>query len=105
MNAWTTQQLAKALNLSAVRISQLVKSRVLPKPREGQHDPLSRDAVDKEFFALGREVRDTLLNMPSRLAGLVSAEKNQENNFQTIEREIQQCLNGLTGKPNGAARA
>ena len=57
---------------------------------------VSRDAAEKEWFRIGREIHDSLMNLPSRLAGLVSAEKNQEKNFMTIEKEVRQALERLT---------
>jgi phage terminase Nu1 subunit (DNA packaging protein) len=53
---------------------------------------VSRAAVEAEWFRMGREVRDSLSNLPSRLAGIVSAEKNQDRNYATIEKEVRQCL-------------
>ena len=59
---------------------------------------VSREAIDKEWFRIGREIRDALMNLPSRLAGIVSAEKSQEKNYQIIEKEVRQCLESLTGQ-------
>jgi phage terminase Nu1 subunit (DNA packaging protein) len=67
---------------------------------------IRREAVEREWFKLGREVRDALLNIPARLAGIVSAEKNQDKCYALIERELVQCLEALSNdRPNGATRA
>jgi len=56
---------------------------------------ISREAVEKEWFKIARQVRDALENIPARLAGIVTAEKNQDKNFAHIEREIRQALEAL----------
>jgi len=56
---------------------------------------VSREAITKEWFTLSRQVRDALVNIPARIAGLVAAEKNQDKCFAIIEREIRQALEGL----------
>lgn len=39
MTRWSTAQLCTALNVTQQRISQLIKSSVLPSPVENKHDP------------------------------------------------------------------
>ena len=56
---------------------------------------VSKEEVEKEWFRIARQVRDALLNIPARLAGVVSAEKNYDKNFASIEQEIRQALEGL----------
>lgn len=58
---------------------------------------VKREAVEKEWFKIGRQVRDNLMNLPSRLAGLVASERSQEKCFQIIEAEVRQALEPLTG--------
>ena len=66
--------------------------------QEKQGKLVSRDAAEKEWFKRAREVRDALENIPTRIAGLVAAEKNQEKCFAIIQQEIRQVLETLTKK-------
>ena len=64
---------------------------------------VNRAAVEGEFFSLARNVRDNFQNLPSRTAGLVAAERNQQRCYDILATEVQQILEGLTsGAGNGA---
>jgi phage terminase Nu1 subunit (DNA packaging protein) len=55
---------------------------------------LRRAVADREFRK-HRQVRDSLENIPSRVAGLVAAESSQAKCFELLRREVQQALEGL----------
>lgn len=48
--------------------------------------------VEKSWFKVGREIRDTLEALPSRLAGVLAAEADQARCFEILRREIRQIL-------------
>ncbi len=50
-----------------------------------------------QAFASGRRVRDAMLNIPSRLCGVLAAESSQHTVFVTLQREITDALSGLGG--------
>lgn len=56
---------------------------------------VSRDAVSKDWFSIGRQVRDRLQNIPVRVASLCAAEKNPDKIFALLTKEIDQALEGL----------
>lgn len=56
---------------------------------------VERDAVRKKLFELQRRNRDAMLNIPSRLAGILAAETNQDAVFKLLTEEIQQALQSL----------
>ena len=52
-------------------------------------------AVRKDAFKAARLVRDGLLSLPDRLAGIVSSEADQTKNHATLSKEIRQSLEAL----------
>lgn len=54
--------------------------------------------VQKDFFEMGRRVRDGLLNLPSRLSGPFAAEPCQEKIFDSFSKEIHAVLMELSSK-------
>jgi hypothetical protein len=54
-----------------------------------------KDEVEKEQFRLGRLVRDGILNIPSRLAGILAAETDQRKVHDLLETELRQALEAL----------
>ncbi|ALA60199.1 hypothetical protein [Nitrospira moscoviensis] len=68
---------------------------------------VERDAVEKEAFRVGRLVRDALMNIPSRLAGILAAESDQRRVYELLDKEIRQALEalacdaGITDRSNG----
>lgn len=56
--------------------------------------------VEAEAFRTGRMVRDAMLNIPSRICGVVAAETDQRKIHEILTGEIRQALEGLNeGKP------
>lgn len=55
-----------------------------------------RGTVEAEWFRVGRIVRDALLNIPSRIAGILAAESDQRKVHDLLEREIRQALEVLS---------
>jgi len=51
--------------------------------------------VEKEAFRVGRLVRDAVLNVPSRLAGILAAESDQRKVHDLLEKELRQALEAL----------
>lgn len=54
-----------------------------------------KDEVEKEMFRIGRQVRDSLLNVPARLAGILAAESDQRKVHDLLESEMRQSLEVL----------
>jgi len=58
-----------------------------------------RSAVEKKLFELQRRNRHGILNIPSRLSGILAAETNQEVVFQLLTRELNAAMQSLAGGP------
>lgn len=56
---------------------------------------VDRTLVEAEAFRIGRLVRDAVLNVPSRLAGILAAENDQRKVHDLLEKELRQCLESL----------
>lgn len=54
-----------------------------------------REAVEREAFRIGRQVRDAILNIPDRLAGVLAAETDQREVRNILVRELRQSLEVL----------
>lgn len=54
-----------------------------------------KSASEAEAFRLGRLVRDAILNVPSRLAGILAAEMDQRTVHDLLDRELRQALEVL----------
>lgn len=54
-----------------------------------------KDLIEETAFRVGRLVRDGLLNIPSRLAGILAAETDQRKVHDLLEKEIRQALESL----------
>lgn len=65
---------------------------------------MSRDAVNQAWFAAGRQVRDTLENLPDRLAGPLAAETDQAAVYLLLKNEFHQLLEMLSRLPDVKAR-
>jgi hypothetical protein len=68
------------------------------------------DKVKAEAFRVGRLVRDAVLNVPSRLAGILAAETDQRKVHDLLEQELRQALEVLaitdnTDDPGGTEAA
>ena len=53
------------------------------------------EKVEAEAFRIGQQVRDAILNVPSRLSGIVAAESDQRKVHDLLERELRQALEAL----------
>jgi len=68
---------------------------------------ISRSEVSDLSFKAARLARDTLLNIPSRIAALVAAESDTNSCYQIIYKEIRDALDDFTkqlkkiSKPKG----
>lgn len=69
------------------------------KERMGQL--VEKQKVEEATFRKGRLVRDGLLNIPSRLAGILAAETDQRRVHDLLEVEIRQVLEALTSYDRG----
>lgn len=58
---------------------------------------VSRDEVQIAAFTKARTVRDSLLNIPDRLAATLAAEADADNVHQMLTVEIRKALNELAG--------
>jgi phage terminase Nu1 subunit (DNA packaging protein) len=63
--------------------------------RERQGELVERKAVGDREFRLGRQVRDQILNVPSRVSGTCAAETNQDKVHELLSRELNQALEAL----------
>lgn len=61
------------------------------------------DDVDREWFELARLVRDTMLNIPARLADVLARETDQRKIHDLLEAEIYQALESIMNKAVKAA--
>jgi len=57
---------------------------------------IEKRQVEREAFHVARVVRDAMLSIPDRLAGLVTAETDQAKNHALLTKEIMEALKGLT---------
>lgn len=63
-----------------------------------------KDDVEREAFKVARRVRDAMLNIPNRLAGIVAAETDQAKVHAILTREIHQALESLAQESTAHAR-
>lgn len=61
---------------------------------------MSREAVTQAWFVAGRQIRDTLENLPDRLAGPLAAETDQAAIFALLNLELHQLLDTLSKVPD-----
>ena len=61
------------------------------------------EEVDKEWFELARLVRDSMLNIPARLADRLAHEMDQRKIHDLLEAEIYQALEAISVKQGQAA--
>lgn len=62
------------------------------------------EKVEMRAFRLARQVRDAMLNLPSRLAGIFAAETDQRRVHDLMEQEIRQALEALAGAEDDLAK-
>ncbi len=51
--------------------------------------------IEKEGFAMGRQIRDAILSIPDRLAPLLAAETDQHKVRMELDTGLRQALEGL----------
>lgn len=90
-----------ASNNPAIAKSQAKKEEFRAKLVELEYEErvgtlVRKDEVEKEMFQIGRLVRDAVLNVPSRLAGIIAAESDQRKVHDLLERELRQALEALS---------
>jgi phage terminase Nu1 subunit (DNA packaging protein) len=66
------------------------------KLREREGELVERDAVAKKVFALQRQNRDAIQNIPSRLSGILAAESDQEVVFRVLTKELTGAMQALS---------
>lgn len=59
---------------------------------------VSADDVKTRAFEVSRLVRDTVLNLPSRISAELAAETNPDLIYATLTRELTQALDGLSAE-------
>lgn len=64
-----------------------------------------KSEIEKEAFRVGRMVRDAVLNVPSRLAGILAAESDQRKVHDLLEKELRQALEALARDDDGGTVA
>jgi hypothetical protein len=64
-----------------------------------------KSEVEKAAFRVGRLVRDAVLNVPSRLAGILAAESDQRKVHDLLEKELRQALEALAIDDRGTVAA
>jgi phage terminase Nu1 subunit (DNA packaging protein) len=63
--------------------------------RERRGELVERQAVADAEFRMGRQVRDQVLNIPSRVSGVCAAESDQSKIHVLLTRELNQALEAL----------
>lgn len=71
--------------------------------RERIKELIPAEQVDAQWFELARLVRDTLLNIPARIADQLAHETDQRKVHDLLEREIYQALEAIASKEMQAA--
>ena len=56
---------------------------------------VEKEKVEAEAFRLARLVRDSVLNVPARIAGIIAAETDQRKVHDLLEKELRQALEPL----------
>ncbi len=56
---------------------------------------IDRKAADRAFFNCGRQIRDALMNLPDRLAGVLAAEANQVVIHTLLTKEFRLVLTSV----------
>ena len=62
---------------------------------------IEKALIRTQTFATWRRVRDNLINLPPRLAGIFAAETDQHRIFDMLMREILQTLEGICDDTTG----
>lgn len=62
---------------------------------------VSKEAVEVEAFRTARLVRDSILNIPDRLAGQLAAESDHRKIYDLLSKELRQALENLAAEVIG----
>lgn len=57
---------------------------------------IDKAVVDKDAFQNGRIIRDTMMRLPDRLAGVLASESDQKKIHALLTAELRQALESLT---------
>ena len=57
---------------------------------------IEKAQVEKEAFRTGRMIRDTLMGLPDRLAGVIASEPEQKKIHALLTKELHQVLEPLS---------
>ena len=63
---------------------------------------IERSQVEKEAFRTGRIVRDNMMGIPDRLAGVLASETDQKKIHVILTKEIRQAIEALSIEPEAA---
>ena len=63
--------------------------------RKRKGELVLRSAVEKEWFKIGRSIRDNLANIPDRVSGQCASLRDQDKIHSLLTQEIRLCLEGL----------
>jgi hypothetical protein len=79
-----------------VRATRIKADRMELDLRQRAGELYEKVAVDQVMFERGRQVRDAVLSVADRIAGLCAAEPDQSKVHQLIYKELHQALEALT---------
>ena len=65
---------------------------------------VEKSKVEAQAFRTGRKVRNSLLGLPDRLAGVLASESDQRKTHALLTKEIHQTLEALCQRPAGRTR-
>ena len=105
-----TEDSHKSKKNSALYTAQTRRTNALAKQEELKLKKIEgtlvdRVAVEKAQFQIYRRVRDALQNIPSRISGMLAAEKDQSKIFAMLTKEILQTLKSISLAPKKGRKA
>jgi len=57
---------------------------------------ISADEAEREFFNIGRSIRDALMGVSGRISAILAAEIDESKVFEILDTEIRQALEALS---------
>ena len=66
---------------------------------------IEAEKIDAEWFRLARVVRDAVLNIPARLAGVLASENDEKKVSQILENELRDALEAIVSRANEETQA
>jgi len=66
---------------------------------------IEAEKIDAEWFRLARVVRDAVLNIPARLAGVLASENDEKKVSQILEKELRDALEAIVSRANEETQA